>query len=127
MNNKKIFVLLFLFAFILLFSNTQLKCQSFKDFAKDFIENAGTDIETFKSYCASSLYTTDCDNGQYITITKKIMFNYLKISLQNSKHKIDKNKKEISFYIDQFYGWGECYKFKLINGDWKLYYYMSPC
>ena len=55
------------------------------------------------------------------------MFNYLKISLQNSKHKIDKNKKEISFYIDQFYGWGECYKFKLINGDWKLYYYMSPC
>lgn len=110
---------------ILLFSSS-LRAQTFKSFAKDFMDNAGANLESFKSYSASKIIMNDCGAGnKKISVSKA--FKILKETLINADYKIDSKNYEIRIYIDKIYKYNEVLSFKEIEGEWKLYYFGFPC
>jgi len=118
-----------LFVFLLLFigSASNLHSQTFETFAKEFMEKAFVNFQTFKNYCDSKVFTNDCDIGYEPEVDLNTVYNNLKPTILNARYKIDKTKNEILIYIDDFYQYDESLEFVLRDGKWKLRFYAFPC
>lgn len=93
--------------------------QSFKEFAKDFLDNGISSLSSFKSYCENKLETIDFDKGDYIKESPSKAFTYLKYYFKIKKYKIKKNKIDFTdgdLTVTLFFR-------KNSDGEWKLYKY----
>lgn len=98
-------------------SYTQL--QSFKEFAKDFVDNGISSLSSFKTYSENKLVTIDFDKGDYIKESPSEAFRYLKYYFKIKKYKIKKNKIDFTdgeLTVTLFFR-------KNSDGEWKLYKY----
>ena len=107
-----------------LFDDKSQPNKTFEDFAQDFVNNASLSYDNFKSYCDTRIYTTNCENGEKISVSIQKAFKEIDNGwLKRSKYNLNKN--EIEVHIDEFYT--EYFSFRKKGGKWKLYYYMGPC
>ncbi|MBS1515334.1 MAG: hypothetical protein JSS63_09895 [Bacteroidetes bacterium] len=102
-----------------IYHNLKLQDQSFKEFAKDFVDNGISSLSSFKLYCENKLETIDFDKGDYIKESPSKAFSYLKYYFKINKYKIKKNKIDFTdgeLTITLFFR-------KNSDGVWKLYKY----
>jgi len=75
-----------------IFDVNKIQEQSFKEFAKDFLDNGISSLSSFKTYSENKLETIDFDKGDYIKESLSKAFSYLKYYFKIKKYKIKKNK-----------------------------------
>lgn len=120
----KTIILLILIVFTLIFTPLESKAmdnqnQSFKEFAKEFIENGINDLEGLKSYSESKVETYDFDRDKMAKETISKAYKFLKYYFKFKKYKI--KKSSIDFTDGEYTT--TLYFRKNENGDWKLYKY----
>ncbi|MBX7044213.1 MAG: hypothetical protein K1X86_00120 [Ignavibacteria bacterium] len=93
--------------------------QSFKEFAKDFINNGISDLSSFKIYCENKIEAIDFDKGDWVKESISKTYKYLKYYFEFKKYKIKKSK--IDFTDGEFTV--TLYFRKNDEGEWKLYKY----
>ena len=101
------------------FIELELQDKSFKEFAKDFLDNGISNLSSFKSYSENKLETIDFDKGDYIEESPSKAFSYLNYYFKIKKYKIKKNKIDFTdgdLTVTLFFR-------KNSEGVWKLYKY----
>ena len=102
-----------------IFDVNKIQEQSFKEFAKDFLDNGISSLSSFKTYSENKLETIDFDKGDYIKESLSKAFSYLKYYFKIKKYKIKKNKIDFTdgeLTVTLFFR-------KNSDGVWKLYKY----
>lgn len=102
-----------------IFDVNKIQEQSFKEFAKDFLDNGISSLSSFKTYSENKLETIDFDKGDYIKESPSKAFSYLKYYFKIKKYKIKKNKIDFTdgeLTVTLFFR-------KNSDGEWKLYKY----
>lgn len=100
--------------------NAKVDCsQSFKEFAKEFLEYGINDLEGLKSYCESKVETYNFDTDKMGKVPISRAYKFLKYYFKFKKYKI--KKSSIDFTDGEYTT--TLYFRKNENGDWKLFKY----